>query len=324
VTVTNERDKQTFQNWSAFGDPEETRLVAVTDADNKTWSYSYNALGSLTAVVPPSGAGRSWTYYGSETGGKPGLLKTETHPESGLVTTPTPRRTPQARSDPQFGQTSFGYDADDRLVSVNRPGTAYDTTMGWDASNNRTALANAYVSSTFSYDGANRLTGRTDAIGGRVFTTGFHPDANDNVAQIDYPAPSGLRVAYQFDAENRVSDVRQLGAPSAWAHGFSYHPSGVPASYTAGNGRVHTQTLTARQWPDVLASGVVGLDYGYDDVGNVTSIRDSVAGLTHGFTYDDVDRLETATGQWGAASFGYDPAGNRVSKTVAGATTIYA
>ena len=81
----------------------------------------------------------------------------------------------------------------------------------------------------------------------------YTPDANDNIGQIDYP--SGLKVKYTFDGENRISDVRKLGASTAWANTFAYHPSGAASSLTAGNAMTHGQTFTSRYWPLALTSG---------------------------------------------------------------------
>jgi hypothetical protein len=55
---------------------------------------------------------------------------------------------------------------------------------------------------------------------------------------------------------------------------------------------------------------------------NVTSIGDARPGLSQGFTYDELDRLETASGFWGAGKFSYDHLGNRKTKTVGGSTTF--
>ena len=50
---------------------------------------------------------------------------------------------------------------------------------------------------------------------------------------------------------------------------------------------------------------------GYDNVGNVTSITDS-AGALHDRTisYDDVNRMASATGSWGTETITYDALGN--------------
>ena len=197
ITIVDERGKTTVQDWVAFGEPTDCRLAGITDADGKGWTYTYNALGNLTRVHPPTGPDRTWVYYGNEAGGKPGLLKTETHPESGAVgyTYDSAGRM-ETRADALFGTSIFGYDSDDRLTSVDRPGGAsHDKTFGWDDRNNRTLLENKYVKSTFAYDGVNRLRSRTDVVNPcypatscttRTFVTGYSDyDGNDNLRQLD-------------------------------------------------------------------------------------------------------------------------------------------
>ena len=331
VTVTNERGKTTELDSSAFGDPAEARLVEVTDANNTSWTYAYNALGSLRSVTPDPGAGggtRQWVYYGTgDAGGTPGLLKQETHPESGTVSyTYWPNGLLKTRTDPTFGMTSFGYDGNNRLVSVDRPGTAYDTTIEYDASDNRTLLQNTYVSSSFGFDGANRLTSRTDMVNGRAFASSYIYDGNDNRTRLAYP--SGLSVTYTYDSENRIASVRKTGAPcpgaDCYADMFSYHPSGAPSSFRVGNGKTRSFTYDNRYRIQTLSTGgSLDLTYsGYDGVGNVGSITESTrSGMNQSFGYDGLDRLTTANGSWGSGAFTYDPRGNRLSKSLYGSVT---
>jgi len=42
-----------------LGNPDDTRLASVTDADGKIWNYEYNALGRLTKVTAPDGITRT-------------------------------------------------------------------------------------------------------------------------------------------------------------------------------------------------------------------------------------------------------------------------
>ena len=52
----------------------------------------------------------------------------------------------------------------------------------------------------------------------------------------------------------------------------------------------------------------LSLSYGYDKAGNVVSINSET------FGYDALERLTSATGAWGTASYSYDAAGNMVQK----------
>ena len=110
--------------------------------------------------------------------------------------------------------------------------------------------------SDFVYDPANRLTSRTDRINGlqaaAPFLTTYVPDRKDNVGEIHYP--SGTRVVYGYDAENRLTSV--TGAGRTLAHTFVYHPSGGIERYTAGNTLIHTTGYhPTRYWPTSVNAG---------------------------------------------------------------------
>jgi YD repeat-containing protein len=334
VSITNERGKTTVQTWKAFGDPADARLARVRDAEGNPWLYTYNAVGSLTSVDGPGAADRTWSYFSAaERPSGYGLLKSESHPENDgrLITYGYhPNGLLVTRTDPRFGTTTYLYDGNNRLRTVNRPDPAYNTTITYDAFDNRRSLANSYVSSTFDYDDGNRLTSRTDSFGGQTFATGYTPDGNDNVRQIDYH--SGLSITYDYDTANRITAVWRTGSnclsanANCFARTVSYHPSGGISSFVAGNGGTHTVGYDSqRYWVrSVNAGGHLVLGYqNYDGVGNVGDITDSRSGFNQHFGYDNLDRLTTGNGPWGAGSFGYDDQGNRTRKTIAGKTTFY-
>jgi YD repeat-containing protein len=321
VDIRDEENRVSHQNWSAFGNPSDARLSAVTDAHGKTWSYSYNAVGSLTQVSPPdSGPTRIWHYNAKN------QLDYEIQPESGRVDySYYPAGNLLTRDDAEFGVATYFYDNNERLRNVDRDGSDYDVSMTYDESDNRRTLVNGFVNSTFGYDGVNRLTSRTDVVGGSTFVTGFHYDENDNLDWIDYPAPSPRRVNYSHDFGNRIDLV--YSGSTTFADFVSYHPSGAPWSYLAGNGRTHSFTYDLRQRPDIVNAGgntLLRLDYGYDNVGNVRTIDEtSRAEMNQSFTYDGVDRLWTAAGPWGSGAFNYNAHGDREDKTIGGAFTDY-
>jgi YD repeat-containing protein len=316
VNITDEESRLTRQDWSAFGDPSEARLTEVTDARGVATSYAYNALGNLTRAQIAGGPARLWAYNTRNE------LGSETQPESGTVSyTYDAAGNLKTRNDPQFGRTEFLYDANHRRVRIDRPGAAYDTDISYDASDNRTRLANGFVGSTFVYDGANRLTSRSDALAGRSYTTGYSYDGNDNLSELRYP--SGRRAVYGYDAENRILSITD-GGGTTYANQFQYHPSGAPTSFRAGNGLLHSFAYDNRYRVSALNSGgVLALTYGYDRVGNVLSIADTRIGMNQSFGYDGLDRLTRADGFWGAGSLSYDNLGNRLSQSIGGLSTSY-
>ena len=325
ASLTDEEGRVTTQVWEASGTPAGARLRAVADADGHTTSYSYNTFGSLTRVESPGGVVRTWTYDGQN------RLTSQTQPEVGTITYDVYDAVGNLRkmTDASGRVTWYGYDANNRLSDVQPykangdPNGPYWTHLTYDAADNRTSSANGYVTSTFAYDAANRLTQRTDVINGRPFVTQFTPDGHGNVTDIVYP--SGNHVAYAYDNENRVVRVFDNARGLEFARNFSYHPSGGLAGYVSGDGSLHTITYDARDRPQALAAqNFLNLTYAYDRVGNVTSVTDARPGMSATYGYDALDRLTAATGGgWGTLGYTYDPVGNRTSQTLNGTTTTY-
>jgi YD repeat-containing protein len=319
TTITDEETHVTKQLWVAFGDPRDARLASATEpgSGSPTTEYAYNALGSLTEVSPGSAAKRSWHYNAKN------QLDQEVHPESGTVNyTYYPAGNLKTRVDPAFGTTAYGYDANERLTSIDRPGTVYDTTLGYDGSDNRTLLQNGHVTSTMGYDGANRLDWRIDNIGGLSFTTDNSYDGNDNLTRIDYP--SGRAVINTYDTAGRVTKVTD-GGGATYADQFQYHPSGAPLQFKPGGSNAVQQfSYDGRYRLYTSTTGHRSLTHTYDDVGNLTTLNESSRpGRNRTFGYDELDRLRTATGVWGSASYDYNTLGDRTSSTVAGSSTGY-
>ncbi len=92
---------------------------------------------------------------------------------------------------------------------------------------------------------------------------------------------------------------------------------------------VGSRLRTARQWADKqqinqATSGPGGnfqnLTYDYDNVGNILTITDSLFTATRTFTYDGLNRLSTASGNFGPdqgytmRSYTFDAIGNILSK----------
>ena len=336
VAVIDENGNRTEQNWVGFGDPDDVRLASLRDAAGQTTQYTYNTLGSLATVTPPSGPGRSFTYYGTESGGRPGLLKTETHPESGAISyTYDAVGNPITRQDAR-GLTTHVHDANNRLVDVIRPG-GYRLRLAYDASDNRTLLENLYpdgaaVKSTFTYDGANRLQQRRDELKirpplVRTFTTTYSWDANDRLDTLTYPSSTASvprKAKYTYDAAGRPLSVTNPGRET-YANLFTYHPTGAISSFRTGNGQTQRFASTRRNRVRTVEAPALRLDYTYERNGNVRVLEDSRPGYDQTFGYDHLDRLlsvDAASPDFQAA-FAYDVRGNRTSATLAGQAAVF-
>jgi YD repeat-containing protein len=330
ITETDGSAPRTIkQDWEAFGDPSSPRLARLTDANGKVWSYQYNPLGRLTSVGQPGGTSRSWAYY-------PGtdLLQTETHPEHGTTDFFYDAAGLLERKVTPRGEFNHTYDDNDRLKTITAPGTnsPHSVTLEYDHSDNRTKVANGYVTSTFEFDAANRLKWRKDTIAGdQERQTTFHNDHWDNVWKIDYP--SGFSVAYEFDSENRVTRAFREPGHVLAAEVEAYHASGAIERLRLGNNRVETFEYDGnRYWLKRLTGGPLNLCYDYDAVGNVKAIKDYDASpancqqpggtKSQSFTYDPLDRV-ASVGGYGANAFQYDDLGNRTWKQAGNVTYVY-
>ena len=317
--------RTTVQRFARFGDPSEGRLVGVTDADQNVWSYEYNVLGRLTRVNAPASQPRTWTYF-------PGtdLLQFESHPESGTTGFRYQAGRLQFKDTPR-GTFSYDYDANDRLTTIGAPLVPHSVTMSYDESDNRTLLRNSYVTSTFQFDGADRLQWRKDTLtNDQLRQTTYGYNAFDDLTRIDYV--SGRSVTYEYDSESRPRRVLRDGGVLV-ADAEAYHPSGGIKRLRLGNNIVEQFTYEPnRHWLTSISGGPVNLCYQYFPVGNIESIKDFDASpancqLTGGpksqqFLYDRLDRLTTISG-FGANAFLYDANGNRRTKQAPGLTYIY-
>jgi len=306
--------RETTQRWAAFGHPDDRWLAEVIDAKSQHWSYTYNAVGSLKSVTAPDGRSRTWEYSNNN------LLIRETHPESGMTQYFYLGDLLSRKDDANGNSFTYTYDSNGRLATISVGGKSTNITYEPD-SDHKQSITAPNASTMYVYDEAGRITERKDAIGAYVFYSRYAYDANDNIVQITYP--SHREIQYQHDSENRVTRVFEpITPPRDYASAFTYHPSGALSSYTAGNS---IQTVISydlqRYWIRSVSSGALQISYdNYDGVGNVGTVTDSRAGMNQQFTYDELDRLKTATGPVSEV-FEYDVHGNRTNAN--GATYTY-
>ena len=182
VTDTDPKGHTTISEYKAFGHPSDARLSALVDAKGTRWSYSYNALGTLTGVNTPDGKSRSWVYDSRN------LLMDETHPESGLThyeyDSAGIRLT--RKTDGRGTVFTYEHDANDRVRKVQSG--AQTTTIDFeDDSDLRSRVSlNDTVTSSFSYDDAGRVLDRIDQVRDRTFTTSSTYDGNGNQRTLKY------------------------------------------------------------------------------------------------------------------------------------------
>jgi YD repeat-containing protein len=314
--------RTTTQDLRGFGDPDHRYLFRLTDAAGVQWTYTYDGFMNVKSITTTGGSfqtspNRTWTYDSR------GYLQSENHPESGTTTYTRDNlgqvtQKQDARGGP--GTVSYTYDADGRLLTVNAPGTSDDVTMTYNSLGQLTKQVNAAVETTFGYDSLGRVTSRADVMSGRTFTQTYAYNSENQLTTHTYP--SGRQIRYTYGVQGRLTGVTMQsggGSEVTLASNFSYHPSGALLGYQFGNGLSRSVTLnTTRQRPTSWASGPLSITYDYDHVGNVKSITDARPAFNASYQYDALDRLTSVAG-YGATTYTYDSAGNRLT----GGTTTY-
>jgi len=352
TTVVDARG-QTIEGWlhrgtSPTSDRDVTRysytksgeIAQVTDPAGNVWRNEYDVRGRMTLMVDPD-AGRSVLTYdaadqlasttdargqtishdydtaGHRTGTRQGstqLAKWVYHPSTGQLTSST-----RYQAGAEYTRTVTGYDAGGRPTGeqVTFPGTeiglagtaTFTTTMSYTVDGNPNIV---------------RLPALGNAVPAEALTHSY--DAYGNLAELKGNTATGA-TSYV----NRAA-YTPLGEPELLEHG---HPDAGPHvwrqwTYEDSTRRL-ASALTEREKSGSLRVDL--LSYAYDPIGNVTSVKDELPGITADnqcFRYDHLRRLVDGWTQAGACAtapstavvggpapywhtYGYDTIGNRTS-----------
>jgi YD repeat-containing protein len=210
------------------------------------------------------------------------------------------------------GLVTNHYDARGRKDNVNYRDTASpDLAITYTATGRIGTAIKGAAATGYFYDSIENLKREVHRIDSQIFTLRYTYDDLSNLASITYP--SGKRYTVVSDALGRVREIP--GILSA----VDYHATGQVRTMTFHNGQVTSLALTANNQPDTLVTqgtgkSLVSLDYGYDVVGNATSVTNLIRPeySMSAIGYDELDRLTETRYAVSNDTYrrGYDDIGN--------------
>ena len=276
----------------------------MTDPEGLTTSYVYNGFDEVTTETSPDTGTTIYTYDDASN------LSTETDAR-GITAT-------------------YSYDALNRLTGISYPDSAENINYFYDEGiygvGRLSCITDASGSTEYGYDGRGNITSVTQTVTDQSCTQSYSYNGANRLIGMTYP--SGRSVSYSYDDSGRVSEIDSSGGDEGaetLANTIDRLPFGPIESLTLGNGIARSRSYDRDYRITNLTDGNVLIKgLGYSPVDNITAITDSVdSDLTQLFTYDELDRLDFATGNYGEDTYTYDGIGNRQSFTRDGQTDTY-
>ncbi|MBC3874911.1 RHS repeat domain-containing protein [Undibacterium flavidum] len=340
--VTNPRGHSTITEFQTFDEPVESAPTKITAPEGITVQITRDVFGktkSITRSGNDGGAGtvtatRSYVYDSNQR-----LCKTiepevnatiQSYDAANNVTwratgisSPSTTACDQANAAIAAAKVSFTYDSLNRLFTTSYADGSPNITRTYTNDGlPLTVSSNSAGTPTWTSTYKNRRLLEKESLSfeGGTYNIVRTYDANGSLSTLTYPAQSAI-ASVDF-APNALGEASKIGS---YASNVKYYPNGAVSGFTYGNGIVHTMEQYIRGLPKKsIDAGILNDFYIYDKNANVESIRDDQEGLnTRNLTYDNLDRLKTATGYFGNANYIYDGLDNLRISSVGSRSNIH-
>ena len=346
TTVVDPNGQASYTYYDSLGRPIQTQQPANTGSSSPTVTgFTYNSADGLTQVTDPRNLATTYSPNGL------GDVTSQTSPDTGASQyTYDALGNLLTKTDARGKLTQYTYDSLDRLKTISYA-TGTGTTFEYDGGatptpaviGELTKITDASGQVTYSYDSAGRKTGKTQLTGAKTFTVGYTwgdtGSALDKLTAITYP--SGTRVNYSYDSYGDVSGITvnppnangigtNTGSTLPLISGITTNAESKLTGWTWASGKIQSIAydangqISAYNLGDPTTTGVrrtltrdnAGRITGYTHLNNGAP----VSLLDQGFTYDNLNRLTSATLGGAAIQYSYDATGNRTTKVVSGTT----
>ena len=245
-----------------------------------------------------------------------------------------------SQTDAKSQTISFTYDALNRVTLKDLPPGETDVTYIYDSvpgtlpvgevpgtlsfwTGRLSEVSDTSGTHAFAYDALGRVIMDRKTVDSIEYDFTRTYDSMGRVRTLEYPDTEVITYVY-----NNLGDVESIsglksGQTTHYVKGVDYNASGQILHLTYGNDvtsdySYDSNTLRLTNILTKKSDGVTklqDLSYVFDPVGNVSSIADTVNSMSQSFTYDDINRLLSATGSaYGTKTYTYDAIGNMTNK----------
>ena len=226
IQKTDQAGDSTTYAYDATG-----RQTTIQDAAGGVVSFQNDKVGNRTQITDTRGKVTKFTYDGMN------RVLTITDPLGNVTSNQYDAAGNLVQVTDGNGNTkSYQYDGDARQTKVTYS-TGGSIQFTYDANGNRTQMVDLVGTSTYAYDDLNRLQSYTSPVGA---TLSFSYDAASDRTAIQYPGSKSVQ--YTFDANRRISNVRDWNSFSA---AYSYDAIGRPTGVSYSNSLASQYTFDA-------------------------------------------------------------------------------
>ncbi|MBI3940437.1 MAG: RHS repeat protein [Acidobacteria bacterium] len=291
LATTNEKGKT-----ASYSYDDNNNLKSITDPLGNTWTFTYDANDNVTAATDPAGRSATYTYDALE------RIKTFTDRNGNATTYNHDARGRLTSAVDAEGKTwALSYDDEGVLASFTNPLGRTWRLSSDKLGRTRTLTDPLSSQSRYDYDGLSRLISRINPLNE---TTAYAYDPRGLLSQISLPEQ--ISAAYSRSDLGRITRITDArGKARNWA----FDNLGRLTSATDPLGNIARFSYDARNRVKQIELPASTLDLAYDGVSLVTG-RNYSDGIRLDYTYDDANRLVSATG----VTLAYDNA-NRILST---------
>jgi RHS repeat-associated protein len=292
----------------------ENNITRITDAEGRTTEFVYNDLGQLKQIIKPQ-LEPDDPYLKDISSSDAELLAQSTNRNRPIVFTYDTAGNILTKTDHKNQQAQYFYDELNRLRRINYINDNTFETFDYNHFGDLVFVSNENVTYTYTYDEIHRMTSKQDSRFGKKLVWKY-----DAVGNIDYKINyQGEVTDYTYDSANRLVNLRNMAYVQVNYH---YDAAGRLLDRILSNG-----AKTSYEYDDdnrltkisntSISRTVAVQNYYYDNVGNITSIKDEDDSVIAIFDYDPLYRLISADyeKQENDRTYTYDSVGNRLTET---------